>query len=619
MKKLILLIVSLILALTLCFSTACVTDKDSVTDFVVSGSDKTTVVIGTADDADDDYTENEGEVELTVDADEQTSEETSAVVETTEEDDEYTIYTITTAGTYTFSNTLEGRIVVDAGDEDEVVIVLNGCTINSSDNSCIYAVNADSVKVKAQSGTYNQLNDNRSAKTEDLDDQGEGAISAKCDLSIVGQGSLTVNANYNNGIHTTKDLKIKNATVKVTAPNNALKGKDSVSISSGNLIIISTKGDGIKTENTDVSSKGNQRGTVTITGGTVDVYAAGDGIQAAYNFVMEDDGDSTIDEPTVTIFTGSYSTYTASSASTDSYKGIKVGNELNISCGNVILHTYDDGLHADYGNTLENGSTGLGNINVSGGTITDTVYSPTTSAGNGGGMGWGGQQTVSGADGIHADNTLTITGGTINVKSAYEGLEANHIVISGGTTYVYATDDGINAAKKINQTPTIVVRGGYLDITVGSGDVDGIDSNGSYAQYGGVVITRGAPNNASGMASGLDCDGSANISGGTFICFGTMESSLSKASGVYTLVYGSSSSGMGGGFGGMGGMGGRPGQSSSGSSISFSSGTWTISPLNVSVTLSSTYTGCSVYSSALSSGTTYTISNGSTTYSATAA
>ncbi|MDY6367159.1 MAG: carbohydrate-binding domain-containing protein, partial [Clostridia bacterium] len=502
MKKLITLLLSLLMAFSLCFTAACSDNDANTADFVV----------GSAKDADDDYSSNEGDTEV------DTGNNDDAV--TVDDSDGYTVYTITTAGTYTFSNTLYGRIVVDAGEDDEVIIVLDGCTINSTDNSCIFAVNADNVKVKAQSGTYNQLNDNRSAKTVEVADQGEGAISAKCDLSIVGQGSLTVNANYNNGIHTTKDLKIKNATVKVTAPNNAIKGKDNVNILSGNLIAISTMGDGMKTENTDISSKGNQRGSITITGGTVNIYAAGDGIQAAYNFVMEDDGDSTIAEPTVEIFTGSYSNYTASSAATDSYKGIKVENELGIACGNIILHTYDDGLHANYGTAFENGSTGLGKITISGGTITDNVYSPSTSAGNGGGMGWGGQQTVTGADGIHSDNTLTISGGTVKIQSAYEGLEANHIIISGGTTYVYATDDGINASKKINQTPSIVVSGGYLDVTVSSGDVDGIDSNGSYTQSGGIVITRGQPGGADGNMAALDCDGTATFTGGTLIAFG---------------------------------------------------------------------------------------------------
>ena len=131
--------------------------------------------------------------------------------------------------------------------------------------------------------------------------------------------------------------------------------------------------------------------------------------------------------------------------------------------------------------------------------------------------GWGGQQGVSGADAIHADNTLNISGGTIVIDSAYEGLEANIINISGGKTIVAANDDGVNACSG-NSTPIINVTGGYLDVTVSAnGDVDGIDSNGSYKQTGGIVITRG-PN--SQMACAIDADGSVSMTGGTLIILG---------------------------------------------------------------------------------------------------
>lgn len=511
------------------------------------------------------------------------------------------VYTLTSAGEYTVSGLLNGEIVVDAGDEDEVTIVFNGVTIKYDQNSPILIKNADSVTIKAAKDTENTIYDNRAAKTVDVDEQGEGAISAKCDLKIAATGVLYVEGNYNNGIHTTKDLKIQKVTLKVVAVNNALKGKDSVTIESGTLAIISTAGDGIKTEDTDVSSKGNQRGTITINDGDIEVYAAGDGIQAAYNFEMNGGY--------LTIYNGSFSKYTSKSASVDSYKGIKVKNELNINGGQIVINSYDDGLHADYGTTLENGSTGVGIININDGIIKIAVTSSTS-------------RYVSGADAIHADNTLNIKGGTVTVSSAYEGLEANFINISGGTITISASDDGINAAKKINQTPAINISGGIVDITMASGDTDGIDSNGTFTMTGGVVISRGAPNSNNGMATGLDCDGTASIKGGTFIQLGARETVPTLANGCYTLNFGSTSGGMGGMGGGMGGrpgMGGPSGNTSSSSYI-FTAGTWTLSGVNVSFTVANGYTyyGCVVYSSLLSSGTSYTISNGSSSYAASA-
>ncbi|MBQ3867164.1 MAG: carbohydrate-binding domain-containing protein [Clostridia bacterium] len=449
------------------------------------------------------------------------AEEATGTFELTTEDGAFTVsgnvYTISAAGTYTATGLLEGQLAVSAGEDDEVVLELSGATITCGTDSPIKVISAGKVEISAKKGTENVINDTRSAKKQDSEGQGAGAIWADCDLKLKGNGTLVVNAGYNNGIHTTKDLTIQNLTLKVTAYNNALKGNDSVKMLSGTVVAISTNGDGVKTENTDVNKNGMTRGDITVSGGVLTVYAAGDGIQAAHDFELTvgDSGEA----PAVTVFTGSYSGYTASNASTTSYKGVKVQNELNIKAGSIILQTYDDGLHADYGAALSDGTKGQGTINISGGTVTMTVYAPEnkTAGGRQGPRGWGGQQTVAGADGIHADNVLNISGGTVVIDSAYEGLEANVINISGGSVKVSANDDGVNACKG-NSTPLVNITGGFLDVTVSpSGDTDGIDSNGSYRQSGGVVITRG-PN--SSMAAAIDAEGQVSVTGGTMIVLG---------------------------------------------------------------------------------------------------
>ncbi|MBQ9544818.1 MAG: carbohydrate-binding domain-containing protein [Clostridia bacterium] len=427
------------------------------------------------------------------------------------------VWTILGAGTYVLTGLLEGQILVDAGESDSVVIELSGTTVKYVEDSPVKIVSAGSVEISAKKDTENVITDERAAKTADDSSQGEGAIYSTCDLKIKGAGTLVVNASYNNGIHTTNDLTIQKLSLKVTAPNNALKGNDSIEITGGTVAAISTNGDGVKTENTDKNKNGVTRGDITLTGGIISVYAAGDGFQAAHDFVMTSSEDGT--SATVEVCTGSYSSYTASNASTTSYKGVKVQNELNVESGSLTLKTYDDGLHADQGTAFSDGTKGLGTVNVSGGNVTMSVYAPEnkTAGGRQGPGDWGGQQTVSGADGIHADNALNITGGTVSIDSAYEGLEANVINVSGGKTYVSANDDGINACKG-GSTPQVNVSGGYLDVSVSpSGDTDGIDSNGTYTQTGGVVITRG-PN--SQMAAAIDADNSVSVSGGTLIILG---------------------------------------------------------------------------------------------------
>lgn len=216
-----------------------------------------------------------------------------------------------------------------------------------------------------------------------------------------------------------------------------------------------------------------------------------------------------------------------------SAKGLKAENEVIITAGTIDIKSYDDAIHANNDGTLENGSSPLGNVTISGGNITLNASD----------------------DAIHADYTLEISGGRTEVTSAYEGLEGNLIKVSGGETYVYATDDGVNATSG-KSSPNITVSGGLLDVAVPTnGDTDGIDSNGSLTITGGTVIAKG-PGSASGNAFGaaaVDTDGTVSITGGSLIVFGGIEktpsdsptktlcSSNSVAAGTHTVSFSSAS------------------------------------------------------------------------------
>lgn len=497
------------------------------------------------------------------------------------------VYTITTAGTYTAKGVLEnGQIIVNAPEDAEVVIELTGASISCSTDSPIKALEADKVEISAKKNTTNLVEDLRSEKSATAVDDGslgEGAINAKTDLKLKGAGTLVVRGNYNNGVHTTKDLKIQKESLYVTAVNNALKGKDSITIESGNITAVSKKGNGLKTENTDVSSSGNQRGIIAINGGTLVVDSVYDAIDASYNVTVDQAAEDV--ETKITAKTGAYATYSSNYDSETSAKGLKADNEITITNGIVAIQASDDAIHANYGDAFDNGATGVGIINVNGGNI----------------------GIAAGDDGIHADNTLNIAGGTIDISGSTEGIEATHINITGGSTCIYGSDDGVNAANKINETPTIKVSGGFLDVAVSKGDTDGIDSNGNFEMTGGFVVTRGSPNNASNMSTGLDCDDTAKIAGGTFIAFNGLEKSPSIGSGVLYAYYGTTSQGGPGGPGGGGHGGGWP---VAASSITFNAGTYTLTGNDFSKTFENDYQYSKflIYSNELVQGNTYTLS-----------
>lgn len=569
-----------------------------------------------ADDADNYKTEITGEFSIT-------STDGSTI---TQND---SIYTITQAGEYTVTGLLsEGQIVVNADDNAEITIVLNGTSITCSNGSPIYIKNADNIKIKSKENTYNCIVDARTEADDNSDnsssENGNAAIYAACDLKLVGKGALSVTGNYNNGIQSKDDISIKNVTIKVNAVNNAIKGNDEVAIESGEIIAISRKGDGIKTSNISLSSKGKQKGNVIISGGNIDIYAACDGIDAAYGVDVSGDGN-------LNIYTDTYSDYSeavaadnsgssASSVGTPpdmnntqnngnmgnppdmnnsssnsgnnpdmkgnfsggnraangmpgnnssgnsskksySTKGIKAESEINISGAAINISSTDDGIHANSDSgVLETGEDGNGIISISGGTITIST----------------------GDDGIHADKELNITDGYINVLTSYEGLEAITINISGGQSFVYAADDGINACTGDgSSTPLINITGGYVDVTTGSGDTDGIDSNGSYTQSGGMVFVKGG--SSSGQVSGsIDVDGNITITGGTCVALGGICETPVNSVNAYVF-----------------------------SSVSFNSGSYSVKDSSgneiISFTLNNSYSNGWICASALTTNTEYTL------------
>ena len=554
-----------------------------------------------ADDADNYKTEITGEFSIT-------STDGSTI---TQND---SVYTITQAGEYTVTGLLsEGQIVVNADDNAEITIVLNGTSITCSNGSPIYIKNADNVKIKSEENTYNCIVDARTEADDNSDnsssENGNAAIYAACDLKLVGKGALSVTGNYNNGIQSKDDLSIKNVTIKVNAVNNAIKGNDEVAIESGEIIAISRKGDGIKTSNSSLSNKGKRKGNVIISGGNIDIYAACDGIDAAYGVDVSGDGN-------LNIYTDTYSDYSEavaadnsgssassvgnppdmnnsssnpvsnpsmkgnfgggnraangmpgnnssgnSSKKSYSTKGIKAESEINISGAAINISSTDDGIHANSDSgVLETGEDGKGIISISGGTITIST----------------------GDDGIHADKELNITDGYINVLTSYEGLEAITINISGGQSFVYAADDGINACTGDgSSTPLINITGGYVDVTTGSGDTDGIDSNGSYTQSGGMVLVKGG--SSSGQVSGsIDVDGNITITGGTCIALGGICETPVNSVNAYVF-----------------------------SSVSFNSGSYSVKDSSgneiISFTLNNSYSNGWICTSALTTNTEYTL------------
>ena len=180
-------------------------------------------------------------------------------------------------------------------------------------------------------------------------------------------------------------------------------------------------------------------------------------------------------------------TYNITAAS----KTLEANDSIRIAGGSFTLKAGTDGLHAE-----NDSDSSLGYIYITGGIFTITA----------------------GDDAIHGQSVIQIDDGEMYISAA-EGVEGTYIQLNGGTISIQGRDDGINAANKSDAyRTTIEINGGSVTVVMGSGDTDGIDSNGDLYINGGVINVTGG--------STFDCDGIAQYNGGTIIVNGQQVDSI---------------------------------------------------------------------------------------------
>lgn len=411
-----------------------------------------------------------------------------------------TVVTIAAAGSYAISGALhDGQIVVSAGDEDRVVLLLSGADISNHTGAPIYVVNAKKTVITLAEGTQNTVTDGASYVLAAGADEPDAAIFSHDDLTINGSGALTVNANYNHGIVSKDDLKITGGALTVCAVNDGIRGRNSIAVKDG-AVVVEAGGDALQSNNDEEP----EEGYIVIEGGALTLTAGLDGIQAETSLLVS--------AGTLSIVSGGGSVNASDRAgwgawgspagrtateTGDSAKGLKAGSAVTITGGIITIDASDDAVHSN------------GSLMVSGGEIT----------------------MASGDDGMHADASLTIAGGAVNITKAYEGIESALIIIDNGTIYVIASDDGINVSGgndgsalggrpgqnmfESSSGDHLYLNGGYLYVDAGG---DGLDSNSAIDMSGGVVIVNGPTSNVNGP---LDYLGTFNITGGFLVAVGS--------------------------------------------------------------------------------------------------
>ncbi|RGI34972.1 carbohydrate-binding domain-containing protein [Coprococcus sp. OM06-34AC] len=326
------------------------------------------------------------------------------------------VVTIKAAGVYVLSGTLtDGTIVVDAGDDDKVQLVLDGVSIMAADYAAIYAKNADKVFVTLAEGAGNSLTVSGDYVQTD-DNNVDAVIFAKCDLTLNGTGSLTVKDNMGHGIVSKDDLVVTGGTYTIYSQDHCLNGKDSVRIADGTFNL-SCDEDGIHAGNDD-----QQDGYVYIEGGDINISV----------------GDDALHAEGLLIITGGDIDVSKSCEGVEGYKILVTGGDIDVVSS-------DDGFNA------AGGSSGSG-------------YNHD---GFGGGPGMGG--VYMDAD---SDAYIFITGGTININADGDGIDSNGCIgITGGSVYVLGPSDNGNGAMDYGICAAIT--GGEIVAVGGSGMAQG--------------------------------------------------------------------------------------------------------------------------------------------------
>lgn len=397
---------------------------------------------------------------------------------------------ITQPGTYQLSGSLtNGQIVVKTESKETVKLVLDGVNIHCADSAPLYIADAKKVVMVLADRSENTLSDGSNYQFAVPDDEEpNAAVFSKADLSIGGGGSLTVTANFRDGVASKDGLVIAGGNILVNAVDDGLHGKDYLSLEGGVLSVFAG-GDGLKSDNDQDAGKGN----IAITNTSLTVTSGEDAISAKTGVSV----------------TGGVLNLTAGGGSAVSApegvsaKGIKGGAGVVIQGGEITIDSSDDAVHSN------------ASITIAGGTL----------------------RIASGDDGMHADETLTVNGGAIQIVRSYEGLESALISINDGVIQIAASDDGVNVAggnDASGMRPGMMpgggqnrdaftyagsnylhIRGGYLYIDALG---DGIDVNGAVEMTGGLVVISGP---AAQMNGALDYDAGFKMNGGTLIAAGS--------------------------------------------------------------------------------------------------
>lgn len=399
-----------------------------------------------------------------------------------------TTLTLTKGGNYYITGFCgDGKIIVDSNDTENVRIILDNANLTNTKGSAIYIKQAKKAIITAAGGSTNSLSDAGSYTEED-----EGvtaAVTALSDLTINGEGQLTVLGNYEDAVSSNADLKIGSGVLNIQSKDDGIVASKGLSIKNGSFNL-QCGGNGFKTTSTIESEGfiGIESGNYTIATGYNNCNATGSIYYLNGGFNGSAGGGSVVSSTEKGWGNFGEKNMTA--------KGFKAGGDIQIHGGSLTFDTADDTLYA--GNAIE----------VNNGCIIAS----------------------SGDDGFVSNSSIDINGGSVTLQKCFEGFESTNVNLVGGYLDITSAADGINAANGTDSFAT-KKRPGMNDFTRGDkgavkvdntcinirSDRNGINVAGDLSIAGGAVRLRGGNENS---LSGISCSGTYTVSGGALVAAG---------------------------------------------------------------------------------------------------
>ena len=335
--------------------------------------------------------------------------------------------TIQKAGTYVLrGNFAESQLVADVEEGAEIKLIFDGFTISNSTNAPLVFESGASVTIVLQDGTENAVSDLRNSAEDN-----KAAIYAKSDLTISGNGTLAVQGNAEDAIHSEANVTVEGGTLTLKAGDDGIHADETLTVRNGNI-------------NVTESEEGLEGLVVDIQGGVITVTAKDDGINAS-DGSGSDAAPGQATEGAAVRISGGMVTVKAGG------DGIDSNGDLTISGGTVVVDGPSDGGNAplDYdgkgvitgGTVFVTGDSGMfQTLNDSGSTQKSLVVSLNST------QGAGTKVTIADSKGnvVYENTATTQAFNTLLFSAADLKQDENYTVTVGSESRTVTVSDSAN-------------------------------------------------------------------------------------------------------------------------------------------------------------------------------